>query len=101
MTVTWCNPPRTGGGLSGVTAWTRRIIPVMERPGEWALVRDDFVNPSSSYNAQRDLRNGRSAPDRPAGVWEFRAGRLPDGHYRWGVWARWFPIDDTTQREAG
>lgn len=78
MTVQWCDPP-----VGRVDGWPRRLAPVMERPGMWALVSEYRVE-ASARGAVRDLRIGRLHS--PPGSWEFRSSRTGE---LYGVWAKY------------
>lgn len=92
----WSDPPPRGGDR---LVWMDLLLPVMERPHTWALVRtydaSEFWQPNmSAQNAANGLRQaarGKTGPHRaniPPGVWEFRSGRV-NRTTTFGVWARY------------
>lgn len=85
MTVQWCDPPTLMG------PWVTVLLPVMERPGQWALVRE-FSRRSQASGAARYLRNHPGARVPPGG-WEFKHGPLVPDQPRFGVWARFLGED--------
>lgn len=83
MTVTdlvFCEPP------SQRDTWTRRLLPLLDRPGEWARVAV-YARSDRAYTAAKDLRRGR-CPLTHEGRWDFVA-RGCDDRSGWGVWARY------------
>lgn len=68
--IEWRDPPRRGGSGTSADLWSVRLRPLMDRPGEWAMVRRFNVAATTATKASQ-LRNGRlSIPD---GEWEFAA----------------------------
>lgn len=84
--TTWCNPPTHRGRL-----WVELLTPVMDRPGEWALVRS-YDRPEAAQQGAKYLRDSASGRRRgrvPAGQWEFTSRQVQWDVAEWGVWARW------------
>lgn len=71
MTVKWQEPPLRGPGT-----WEARLLPLMERPGEWALVHET-PSAGSARSARQQLVDGRFSV--PQGEWEFTARKTNKG----------------------
>jgi hypothetical protein len=71
--------------------WCELLTPVMERPGEWGLVRvyDDAAASSQAAKELRSVAAGRRVGRVPPGGWEFRSGQVTANEPRWGVWAKY------------
>ena len=71
MSVIWKEPPERGPGV-----WMRRLEPLMQRPGEHALV---YKAPSEG--TARTVRNRLTNGDYvvPEGRWEFSSHRTEEG----------------------
>lgn len=87
MTMTdelkWCDPPSH-------PKWKDRLAPLLERPGEWALVRT-YDRAESAHNAAGYLRgsaNGSTRSRVPPGRWLFRSRQVDFDVAEWGVWAK-------------
>lgn len=86
MTVlAWCDPPE------GLHRWSKRLQPVMERPGEWAMVMET-QSVTSVRSTVKHFRNGTTVI--PPGRWVFRTGKSPMNAGHWGVWAKYLGPED-------
>lgn len=77
--LTWCDPPGRGGKVN--ESWSERLLPLMERPGSWAMV------PGLYHGSTTGQLNGRRCAI-PPGRWQFKGRHLPDlpaGRVR--IWA--------------
>lgn len=78
-------PPRNG---RGGPSWWELLEPVMERPGEWARVRE-MLKSSAEATVQHLKRRVR---DYPPGRWEFRSRRTGQGMS--AIYARYLGPED-------
>ncbi len=79
--IVWMDPPpkQAGGGR-----WIRRLVPLVDRPMQWALV-ETCVNANTSGSTAYNVRRGVVAL--PPGKWDATARKLDDGSY--GVFVRY------------
>jgi hypothetical protein len=77
-------PPARGPAL----AWDSRLRPLMERPGEWARVREAPRSQQGGIISQLKSRRFRY----PAGRWEFTTRRIDEA--RISVYARYLGPED-------
>jgi hypothetical protein len=85
--IVWCDPPTTRG--KGV--WERCLVPLIEKPGQWARVAVKETM-QAAYSCASSL--SRRKVKLPPGRWEFAARHLPDDPKRGGVWARYLGPDE-------
>lgn len=67
--IEWRDPPSAYSGRKAGD-WANVLLPLMERPGQWAMVRR-YENKASCQASAYALRNRRLKY--PAGSWEFVA----------------------------
>jgi hypothetical protein len=80
--VVFREPPASAvGGTRASGKWTARLAPLVDRPGEWAMV----ATYPEAQRAYIQVRNLKRAVSVPPGQWEF-TGRAVDG--RGEVYAR-------------
>lgn len=68
--IEWIDPP-----AQKAIDWMERLAPLVERPGEWAVVARK-AKPSTAYSTANNLRHGLVRI--PDGVWEFQAATDPE-----------------------
>jgi hypothetical protein len=68
--VVWEQPPPRKDA-DRVGAWERRLMPLRERPGEWARVKDGLTERTAQTYASELRRTKRYR--KPAGRYEFAA----------------------------
>jgi hypothetical protein len=81
----WEEPP--GTHYHKVPSWESTLAPLMERPGDWARVRE--LTPNSASTTVGHLHHRRL--NYPAGRWEFTS-RVRDG--RGYIYARYLGPED-------
>lgn len=59
------------------TNWVEQLSPLLERPGQWAIVARK-PNPQTAYSTARNLRSGAVRIPRPEDPWDFRAATDPE-----------------------
>jgi hypothetical protein len=79
MSVIWKEPPERGPGV-----WLKRLEPLLERPGEAALVYE-APSEATARTVRARLVNGEYLT--PPGEWEFSSHKTEDG--RGEVYARY------------
>lgn len=85
LTLEWCDPP------GPAFRWSDLLAPLMERPGQWAMVRT-YDRANDAYQAANYLRgasNGTTRSRVPDGRWVFRSRQVDFDVAEWGVWAKY------------
>jgi hypothetical protein len=87
----WSEPPPRHSAGGQPPKRESRLLPLMERPGQWAriAVTEKCGRAHSSASAMR-----RGKIKVPAGRWEFASRQLPDDPKPGGVWARYLGPDE-------
>ena len=81
--VVFEEPPRSSRGRrSG--PWIDRLLPVKERPGEWARVMNFPENKRAGQRAVVNLKNGTYTRP-PGGIWGFTSRRIDEGSAVWAI----------------
>lgn len=88
--IVWEDPPATKFGTVSAGAWVRRLSPLLEHPGRWALVSGEF---STGVAAQLKAGKVRTPPGR----WEFTSRGAGDGSRRGKIYARYLGPDEKDQ----
>lgn len=89
--IAWEEPPRIGPGGANKGKWLEALTPVMERPGQWARVRD-FDTPLKASTAAGNLRRtGPKGAMTPPGKWQFASCAIEGGG---AVYARYIGPED-------
>lgn len=73
MTLKWEEPPVTGPGV-----WEARLLPLIDRPGEWAVVYETD-KPATAHVIRNQLIAGRYGLPEVSGAWEFKARKAAKG----------------------
>ncbi len=71
VTVKWEEPPIVGPGV-----WESRLLPLIDRPGEWAVVYETDKT-ATAHTIRNQLLAGRYGL--PSGRWEFKARKTGAG----------------------
>lgn len=88
----WCDPPvRRRRGRPRGRVWAPLLEPVMERPGQWALVRQypDALRARTAIAGLNQSTRGGGTLVIPPGRWEFCSRQTEEVTPRWGIWARY------------
>jgi hypothetical protein len=75
--------------------WASALAPLIDRPGDWALVRTYDRKPGAVdiVRSLRQAARGLGTVRIPPGRWEFTQRRVRPGVDEWGVWARYLGED--------
>lgn len=93
----WMDPPPRSGQPTprpSRRVWEPVLVPLMERPGQWARVREaaNLSKAQALVSEARRATRGQSSNVIPPGRWEFAARAMEDG--RGAIFARYIGPED-------
>ncbi len=91
MTVKWEEPRLTGPGV-----WEARLLPLIDRPGDWAVVYETD-KPATAHVIRSQLVTGRYGLPDVRGTWEFKARKAAEGGK---IYARYLEAKSEPQLQA-